>query len=437
MNLVEVAREHGYEIVKEKSTDTSLQLTNGADKIVVSKNPDNNQWRYYKMHTGEGGSVIDFLQNENPGMSLGEVRKYLREWNGESLEPWEYLERDKGNVERKGDERERIEYIWDKTLGGGLAGTIIKDDDEEHRGIPTDILQSLCYSDRTIYKGGDEQALYFKLFDEGGNACGIAKHTLNGEKRLIKGSKKGVWTDRKGINDARRVVIAESPIDAISYRILDGTDVDYLIATMGELSGTTKKILESIEKKGGFRGKEVILAFDNDEAGERFTEKVKEIVERYGGKAVREKPANKDFNDDLRDLAKKSNNAIGMKGEEEFNPAFTKHVELIHEGYFVKTYKNTGYTLIANKEKGVKIVDKKDKIVAQGENFEEQARIMIDMAIEKGLDLRKAQVTGSEEFKRIAYKLIEEKLGESSDSKTHEYERDNDKDDDFEHSQSM
>ena len=437
VNLVEVAREHGYEIVKEKSTDTSLQLTNGADKIVVSKNPDNNQWRYYKMHTGEGGSVIDFLQNENPGMSLGEVRKYLREWNGESLEPWEYLERDKGNVERKGDERERIEYIWDKTLGGGLAGTIIKDDDEEHRGIPTDILQSLCYSDRTIYKGGDEQSLYFKLFDEGGNACGIAKHTLKGEKRLIKGSKKGVWTDRKGIGEASRIVIAESPIDAISYRILDGTDVDYLIATMGELSGTTKKILESIGKKGGFRGKEIILAFDNDEAGERFTEEVKEIVEKYGGKPIREKPANKDFNDDLKLLAKKSNNAIGMKGEEEFNPAFTKHVELIHEGYFVKTYKNTGYTLIANKEKGVKIVDKKDKIVAQGENFEEQARIMIDMAIEKGWDLRKVEVTGSEEFKEITYKLIEERLGESSDSKTHEYERDNDKDNDWGHSHTM
>lgn len=412
VDLIQLAMEHGYEIVKKKSTERSVQMSNGGDKIVISKNDKTGHWQYYKMHSGEGGSVIDFLQNENPGMSLGEVRKYLREWNGEPVEIWEYLDRDRGDVERKGaDERERIKYIWSEVLGGGFAGTIIKDDDDHYRGISTEVLQEIAHNDRLIYKGGDEQALYFKLLDETGQVCGIAKHTLSGEKRLIKGSKKGIWTDRKGISEAERVVISESPIDTISYRILDGNSDDYLIATMGEVSGKTKEIIESIGKKGGFRDKEVVLAFDNDPAGERFSEEVGKIVEKYGGKIVREKSANKDWNDDLQALAKKVSNAIGTDGEYKFNPPFSVHARLITSGYFVKTYKNTGYTLVANKEKGVKVVDKHDKIEAQGENLEEQARIMIDMAVEKGWDLRKVKVTGSDEFKRIAHKLIDNKIG--------------------------
>ena len=88
------------------------------------------------------------------------------------------------------------------------------------------------------------------------------------------------------------------------------------------------------------------------------------------------------------------------------------------KGFFVRRYENTGYTLIRNKKRGIKVLDKGDKIVAQGKNLEEQAKIMIELAIAKGWDLRKVQVTGSDEFKRIANRLIEEKLKELENQKS-------------------
>jgi len=82
----------------------------------------------------------------------------------------------------------------------------------------------------------------------------------------------------------------------------------------------------------------------------------------------------------------------------------------IPKGYFVKRYENTGYTLVANRKRGVKIIDKGDKIVAKGSNIEEQARLMVEMAVAKGWDLKSVKVSGSEEFKKIVKRLIEERL---------------------------
>jgi predicted RNA binding protein YcfA (HicA-like mRNA interferase family) len=88
----------------------------------------------------------------------------------------------------------------------------------------------------------------------------------------------------------------------------------------------------------------------------------------------------------------------------------TLPLPLRQSGYFVKRYENTGYTIVANRKKGVKIIDKGDKIVAKGSNLEEQALIMVEMAVAKGWDLRSVRVRGSEEFKQIVKRLIEERL---------------------------
>jgi len=82
------------------------------------------------------------------------------------------------------------------------------------------------------------------------------------------------------------------------------------------------------------------------------------------------------------------------------------------KGFFVRKYENTGYTIVVNKKRDIKIIDKGNKIVAQGKNLEEQAKIMIEMALAKGWDLAKVRVNGSEEFKKIAKELIKQKLKE-------------------------
>ncbi|BCD61143.1 MULTISPECIES: toprim domain-containing protein [unclassified Nitratiruptor] len=91
-----------------------------------------------------------------------------------------------------------------------------------------------------------------------------------------------------------------------------------------------------------------------------------------------------------------------------------------HKGFFVKKYENTGYTLIANKKKNIKIIDKGNKIVAKGKNLKEQAKIMLDMAIAKGWKLENIKVNGSDEFKKIANEIIQQKIKERDGIKNQE-----------------
>ena len=99
--------------------------------------------------------------------------------------------------------------------------------------------------------------------------------------------------------------------------------------------------------------------------------------------------------------------------EKELNKIYNYNFNLnLPRYFFVRRYENTGYTLIQNKKKNIKVLDKGNKIVATGSNLEEQAKIMIELAVAKGWDLSKVRVTGDEEFKKIATKLIQEKIRE-------------------------
>ena len=99
--------------------------------------------------------------------------------------------------------------------------------------------------------------------------------------------------------------------------------------------------------------------------------------------------------------------------EKELNKIYNYNFNLnLPKYFFVRRYENTGYTIITNKKKNIKVLDKGNKIVATGSNLEEQAKIMIELAVAKGWDLSKVRVTGDEEFKKIATKLIQEKIRE-------------------------
>jgi len=109
---------------------------------------------------------------------------------------------------------------------------------------------------------------------------------------------------------------------------------------------------------------------------------------------------------------KKVKNYISY-AEKKLNEIYDYNFNLnLPKGFFVNKYNNTGYMLISNKKQKVKVLDKGDKIVAQGSNMEKQAKIMLELAIAKGWDLKKIKVSGSDEFKRIATELIQQKMKE-------------------------
>ena len=69
LNLSVIASAHGYEIVKKKSTKSSVLMSNGADKIVVSQKGQ--RYIYFSVHDpASNGTAIDFAQRViDPGLS--------------------------------------------------------------------------------------------------------------------------------------------------------------------------------------------------------------------------------------------------------------------------------------------------------------------------------------------------------------------------------
>lgn len=77
------------------------------------------------------------------------------------------------------------------------------------------------------------------------------------------------------------------------------------------------------------------------------------------------------------------------------------------KSYYVKV--DNDIVHIVSKENNVNITDYGNKIVATGQNTQEQVKLMIEISIAKGWDLSTIEIDGSEEFKKEVYKQIEAK----------------------------
>jgi len=145
--------------------------------------------------------------------------------------------------------------------------------------------------------------LCFPLWSED-EVVGYEVKGPKGLKRTL-GSKQGLGLIGKNSMHNKRIVITESVFDCLAYEQLNRSaccsDTLY-ISTAGQV---TQKQLELIRKLVAFKRagslKEVVLAFDNDEAGRAFAEKVKSVLQDFEDLTVREHYAQhgKDWNDEL------------------------------------------------------------------------------------------------------------------------------------------
>lgn len=79
--------------------------------------------------------------------------------------------------------------------------------------------------------------------------------------------------------DAKKIVIGEALLDTLSFREID-KDVGIMALTG---AAKTKKLCDYlIQHKEEWRGKEFLIAMDNDIAGRRATEKVKHVLQEIG-----------------------------------------------------------------------------------------------------------------------------------------------------------
>jgi len=277
INLAEYASSLGYELVKKESSRNCKVMKSGNDKIVITKASDGHDL-YFSVHGGHRGSIIDLVQNIK-GLNLGQVRQELRPWSGSQYvtqrvpeiriaRPAQHIPRDLEEIAHKAAE---LEFYSGNYLG--------------KRGIKDSTLDAFSEIIRE---------------DERGNACFLHSNAFGditgwevkntGFTGFSGGGVKSLFTQTIGY--PRTAIIVESAIDAMSHYQTHGEpqDVTY-ISIAGGMSMEQQKQLKT--ELVSFE--HVIVATDNDAAGEQYCDTIAEMRPD----AVRERPDLKDWNDDL------------------------------------------------------------------------------------------------------------------------------------------
>lgn len=163
------------------------------------------------------------------------------------------------------------------------------------RKLPSSLVDRL-HREGLIYADLKQNAVFLRrslLTKEvtGANLRGTAG-VNNDFKGLAKGTKRsaGWFYFEKGeqsVDEIKRVAIVESAIDALSLSVLERTDSKKSLYLSSDGSGNLP--LNFLQDK------EVVVAFDNDAAGEEMFKRLQSELPS----AVRKKPKGKDWNEDL------------------------------------------------------------------------------------------------------------------------------------------
>jgi len=287
VNLVEYAQDHGFQREakgKDRSCTTSIRLVRGDEVILIGKGQDGH-WLYHDMRGDRSGSIVDFAQHKTGRqMTLGEVRKELRQYQG--LEP---QRRTRTPVAPRVEKSSRDQVKLD------AERATLKPLSPDHKYLA----QERGISERTVKGFSKDLALdekgrvCFPTYDKEGRYCGSDKRIPGrGDWKGFTpgGNRDGLWSSR--VQGAQRVVITESAIDAMSYHELKGQQkTDYISLGGSQLTAQKKEQLKQELSKY----KEVVIATDNDKAGIQVAREIRGM--RTDAKL--DQPRSKDWNQEL------------------------------------------------------------------------------------------------------------------------------------------
>ena len=289
INLTAFAAASGYELDERASSRNSATMSNAAgDKIIIGRAADGH-WIYFSVRDDtDHGSIIDFTQKRGGG-SLGKIRKQLREHLStppappvSSLKSLEPLSRDLVKVRAAFSAMRPMESC--------------KQFLKQVRGIPSSVLDSKRFDGR-ILSDDFSNAIFPHWNAEGLSGYEIKNENFTG---FAPGGQKGLWGSRTRVTD-KTLIIAETAIDALSYAALFGFKRCRFVSTAGQLNPEQPELLKRAAAKMVGPDAEIILAFDNDEAGHSLAETLQPILSELLI-CHRHFPATvgKDWNDELR-----------------------------------------------------------------------------------------------------------------------------------------
>lgn len=257
ISLTDFAGSMGYKIDwrdswSVKKWDGSFVMRNAQnDKIVVRHSSESGHWIYYSTRDeSDSGSIIDFVQRRT-GSNIGETRKRLRSWSRTSVAslpsaPPSTPIKDRSTVES------RYRQMQDAPAHLYLL---------EARRLSPALLASPRLAGR-IRIDRHKNAVFPHYDTEG--LCGyeIKNHAFTG---FASGGNKGLWITRTWPED-RRLVVAESAIDALSHATLFPDATARYASIGGKLSLSQPALLRRAVSQLP-ESAEIVAAMDADTAG--------------------------------------------------------------------------------------------------------------------------------------------------------------------------
>lgn len=251
------------------------------DKIVIAKSSSDEHGVYFTIgQESDSGSVIDFAQARLGG-NIGQVRRRLRQWLGES--------RDLGSLAEARPTPRSL-------TRDQVAATV----DARWQAMP-------IYAGPYLASRGLEPATIkaFGIRQDGhGNACmshaGISGSVCGWEVKgrgftgFSAGGVRSLAVGRLDAQQIQRVVVAESFIDVMSYAEMFHRSGDVYASTAGALGERQQEALTAVV--GLEKGIALVAATDADDAGDAMALTLARLAPL---RTVRHRPDRKDWNDVL------------------------------------------------------------------------------------------------------------------------------------------
>ncbi|MCP4552722.1 MAG: DUF3991 domain-containing protein [Bacteroidetes bacterium] len=298
INIIDYAASLGYQIDKEKSSESCTIMRKNTAKISISTGLDDHGV-FYDFRKEEGGSIIDFVKSET-GKNLGQVRQELRPWIGMGyLSSKGVINYPKPHKTSKDRQKVGIEFAKAKSIETHRY--------IENRGIKQCTLKSKRFFGR-IY-GDDYGNAIFPHYDHDGiSGFSIINRNYKG---FSQDGEKGLWFSNYSKDDSQ-IVLCESVIDALSYHQLKGDTLSCYFSIDGQVTQKQLMLIDSLISKN--RNKKIVLAFDNDHAGRKYISRI-QSRQNNANNIIPDLPENdeQDWNDVLNEVQKHSKGIISSR----------------------------------------------------------------------------------------------------------------------------
>lgn len=289
INLAEYAAAQGYQLDRRESSRNSavMRRESDNDKIIVATDNDGHGIYFSVRDDQDNGSIIDFVQRRQ-GLNLGQVRRELRPWCGDSSSyrpmpiPEHIRKPEPSNANRQAA-MGAFAQMQPQPQGGHPYLL--------SRGISADTLTDPRFAG-TIRSDQRGNAV-FPHYD----GTGLSGYELKNEgfTGFSRGGEKRVWFSAN-LGRAERVVVVESAIDALSHADLTGDQEAAYISIGGQPSPEQWQVLKTTLAAKQEQGAALVIATDADPAGDKLAGEIEALTPG----AERQRPTvGKDWNDQL------------------------------------------------------------------------------------------------------------------------------------------